>query len=690
MRFCLLFICCLCVSVLNAQIIPDSITIIRDQWGVPHIYAQTDAEVAYGFAWATAEDDFETIQKQLLPAKGLLGQVVGKEGAILDVVVHLLNARELTAERYEKDLSPEFIAVLEAYASGLNAYAAAHPQEILHRKLFPINGKDIIPSYVLGLALMSNMQEPLGQILEGGYPIQSEEHGSNAAAIAPHKTTTGETFLLINSHQPLEGLFSWYEAHLCSEEGWNILGATFPGGVTIFHGTNPHLGWAHTVNHPDFNDVYRLEMHPDRKFTYKYDDEWLALEPYPYKVRIRLLGFLPFGIKQKYYRSKYGITFKTKNGFFALRTTANQNIKAAEQWYQMNKASNYAEFREALEMQGINSTNIIYADKEGNIYYISNGLFPKRNPNFDWKEVLQGNTSATLWKKDFYPIDSLAQVENPPSGYVFNCNHTPFLSSGPGDNLDTTTIPITMGYQRPNELTNRGVRFDDLISKYKLLSYEDFKSIKYDQAYAQPMPAAPKLEPIFTLNPQKYPKISESIALLNQWDRVADIDSEGASIIVLVFYFLNEQVENPDSFRKGNEINEEVLVETLAKVQKYLKKHFGRINVPLGELQRHSRGNINIPMGGAPDVLAAIYSKQLSNGHLRPVVGESYIQMVRFSDEDVRIESINAYGSSNKKESPHYTDQMEMFTHQQLKAMTLDKEKVMEGAKRVYHPQARD
>ena len=671
---------------LYAQIVPDSITIIRDQWGVPHIYAQTDAEVAYGFAWVTAEDDFETIQKQLLPVKGLLGQVVGKEGAILDVVVHLLAARELTAERYEKDLSPEFIAVLEAYANGLNAYAAAHPQEILHRKLFPINGKDIIPSYVLGLALMSNIQEPLEQILEGGYPIHSEEHGSNAAAIAPHKTTTGETFLLINSHQPLEGLFSWYEAHLCSEEGWNILGATFPGGVTIFHGTNPHLGWAHTVNHPDFNDVYRLEMHPDRKFTYKYDNEWLELEPYPYKVRIRLLGFLPFGIKQKYYRSKYGVTFKTKNGFFALRTTANQNIKAAEQWYRMNKARNYSEFRKALEMQGINSTNIVYADKEGNIYYISNGLFPKRDLNIDWKEVVPGNTSATLWKDNFYPIDSLAQVKNPHSGYVFNCNHTPFLSSGPGDNPDTTAIPITMGYQRPNELTNRGVRFDHLISQYERLSYEDFKSIKYDQAYAQPMPAAIKLEPIFTLNPQKYPELSKSITLLNQWDRVADIDSEGASIMILVFYFLYEKLENPDSFLKGDEINEALLVETLTDVQKYLKKHFGSINIPLGELQRHSRGNINLPMGGAPDVLAAIYSEKLSNGHLRPVVGESYIQMVRFFDEGVKIESINAYGASNKEENPHYTDQMEMFTRQQLKEMTLDKERVMEGAKRTYHP----
>jgi len=689
MRYYLLFACLIVALNSSAQINPDSITIVRDEWGVPHIFAKTDAEVAYGFAWATAEDDFETMQKQLLPSKGLAGQVMGKDGARLDVVVHLLSARELTERRYERDLSPQFRKVLEAYADGANAYAAAHPKEVLHRKLFPISGRDIIPSYVLGLALMSSVQDPLGEILEGGYKQKAEapERGSNAAAVSPQKTTTGETFLLVNSHQPMEGIFSWYEAHLCSEEGWNMLGATFPGGVTLFHGTNEHLGWAHTVNHPDLTDVYRLEMHPEKKLTYRFDGQWLKLEPYHYKAKIRLLGILPVSAKQKFYQSKYGVTFETKNGFFALRTTANQNIRAAEQWYHLNKAQSFEEFRTAMDMQGINCTNIVYADKEGHIYYLGNGLFPKRSTNYEWEGVLPGDTSATLWTDEFYPADSLLQVIDPPSGYVFNCNHTPFLSSGPADNPDTTAIPPSMGYQRPDELTNRGARFDALIREYDQLSYEDFKRIKYDMGYMNPMVRVPKLEPIFSLNPRKYPHLSESIFLIRDWDRVTDVDSEEASVLLLAFYFLQERLEDIESFQKGDELDEAMLVEVLEEVQKHLKKHFGRINVPLGELQRHSRGAVSLPMAGGPDVLAAIYSEIVKGGHLRPVVGESYIQLVRYSEDGMKIESVNAYGASNRPDSPHYTDQMEMFTRQELKRMSLDREEVFEKAEQIYTPE---
>jgi acyl-homoserine-lactone acylase len=672
----------------NAQVKPENITIVRDAWGVPHIFAATDAEVAYGLAWATAEDDFKTVQQQLLPAKGLAGLAMGKEGAIMDVFVHLLGARKLAEEQYEEQLSAEFRVVLEAYAEGLNAFAREHPDEVLHRKLFPITGKEMIPSYVLGVALMSGVQEPLAEILEGGYEEKpaSEERGSNAVAIAPHKTTTGESFLLVNSHQPMEGLFSWYEAHLCSEEGWNILGATFPGGATIFHGVNEHLGWAHTVNHPDLTDVYRLEMHPEDKLRYRFDGQWLELEPYHYKARIRLLGLIPVGARQKFYKSKYGVAFKTDHGVFALRTTANQNIRAAEQWYHMNKAQNFADFRKALDLQGVTCTNIVYADREGHIYYLSNGLFPQRDEHYDWEGVLPGDTSATLWGGSYYPVDHLPQVKDPAAGYVFNCNHTPFLSSGPGEQPDSTLIPLTMGYQRINDMTNRGARFDALIRQYGQLSYEDFKEIKYDQSYETPMVAVPKFEPVFSLDEAQYPEIAAEIRLIRAWDREADAESEAASLVLLAFYYLYEELEGPDSFREGEALNEEMLVAALKHARKHLRKHFGSSRVPLGVLQQHRRGAVSLPMAGGPDVMAAIYSELEKDGRLRPIIGESYIQMARFSDKGVQIESVNAYGASNRPESPHYTDQMQLFATQQLKKMSLDREEVIKEAKRIYAP----
>ncbi len=673
-------------STLLAQPNPANITIARDEWGVPHIFAPTDAEVAYGFAWATAEDDFETLQKQVLPVKGLMGRVTGKAGARLDVAFHLLDVETLVDERYEQSLSPGFRKVLEGYAAGVNAYAERRPREVLHRKLFPITGQDIIKSYMLGMALMSGIDRELGNILGGKYKAPPQERGSNAFAIAPKKTVDGHTYLAINSHQPLEGMFSWYEAHLCSEEGWNILGATFPGGVTIFLGTNPHLGWGHTLNYPDFADVYALEMHPTEKGLYRFDGKWEKLEPYPTRARIKLLGLLTIGAKQKFYKSKYGVTFETPNGYFALRFPANRSIRGAEQWYRMNKATNLDEFREALRLQGVTCTNIVYADKEGHIYYISNGLFPKRNPRYDWQALLPGDTSATLWAGDYYPIDSLPQVLDPAAGYVYNCNHTPFLSSGKADNPRPESFPNTMGFQGLDGLTNRGVRLGALLEQARQIDYEDLKRIKYDQAYHNPMSSAPKLEPIFHLEPEKYPELAESIQLLRDWDRIAGEDSEAASILLLAYYYLLDNLKSRKSFKTGDELDESRLIDAIAHARSHLREHFGTTKVPLGQLQRHTRGEVDLPYGGGPDVLAAVGSRPYKDGRLRAYTGDSYIQMVRFTTDGPIIETVNAYGASAKPGNPHYTSQMELFVNQQLKPMTLEKERVLAEAVRVYRP----
>lgn len=672
------------------QIDPERITIVRDHWGVPHIFAPTDAEVAYGFAWATAEDDFRTVQEQLLPVRNLAGLVLGKSGAFMDVAVHLMDSKSIVAERYEQDLSPDFRAVLDGYAAGMNAYAAAHPKEVLHKKLFPVQPQEIVEIYILGMSLLSGIDRDLRAILEERLPVISTEEGrgSNAFAISKRKTKEDKTYLAINSHQPLEGMNSWYEAHLCSEEGWNILGAAFPGGVTIFVGSNPYLGWGHTVNHGDLADTYQLHMHPEEEDQYRFDGQWLTLEPYFIKARIKLLGLIPVGAKQKFYKSKYGVTFKTKQGVFALRFSANRDIRAAEQWYRMNKATDWASFRAALEMQAIISTNIVYADRDDHIFYVGNGRFPKRDPQYDWRGVLPGDTSATLWEDEYYPLDSLAQVLDPASGYVYNCNHSPFLSSAPADNPSPDKVPKTMSYRPAEVLTNRGARFAELIDQYDKIDYDDFKTIKYDVAYTNPLIAYPKLEPIFSLSAEKYPELRESIELLQQWDRAATLESRAASTFILALNYLlrHPELKGEGSLRSGTELDEAKIVEALHFTEAHLQKHFGVSQIPLAQLQRHTRGEVSLPMPGAPDVLAAIYSQTKKNGTIRPYVGDSYIQLARFSEEGVELETVNAFGASAKAGSAHYTDQMSLFSQQQLKTMTLDREKIFAEAERVYHP----
>ena len=694
-RFMKKFIClCLstvCGCILFSQINPENISIVRDEWGVPHIYGKTDAEVAYGLAWVTGEDDFRTFQEQFLPFRGLSGLSFGKKGVAMDILVHVIQSKEVVEEKYDTDVSPKFKSILEAYAEGINTYAKMHPSEVLNQALFPITPKDILQEYVLGMVLMSNIHQEIGKLIAGKLDdLEDAPRGSNAFAINGSRTKDGKTYLVVNAHQPLEGLLSWKEVHLCSEEGWNMLGGTFPGGVTVFHGTNENLGWAHTVNHPDHSDIYKLKMHPSKKLHYYLDGKLEKLEPYPFKAKIKLFNRIKVGKKFKFYKSKYGITFKTKKGFYAMRFSANKEIQAAEQWYHMNKASNLKEFKATFNGKGISCTNIVYADKTGQIYYLGNGRFPKRNKAYNWKGILPGDTSATLWTEDYYPIDSLVQVLNPKSGFVYNCNHTPFSSTGLADNPQPKNIPTTMGYLPPNYENNRSNRLFNLQKEADKMDYETFKQIKFDRTYNQPLDSAPKLEAIFHLPIDQHRALAPSLVLLKNWDRVADEDSKGATIFILAIYHLLKELGDEKHLRTGKLLTEAHLVKSLRHVQKYLLKHFNRIDVPLGQLQRHSRGNVNLPLGGGPDVLATIVSEPQKNGEIHAFAGESYIQFVQYSDEGVEIESINAFGTSAKAHSEHFTDQMELFTHQQLKPMTLDRTTIFSNAKRIYHPGALD
>lgn len=412
----------------SAQINPANITIARDSFGVPHIFAPTDAEVAYGLAWAHAEDDFNTLQLVVLSGKAKLGTALGKKGAEADYVANLLRCRQLVDEQWHT-ISPDFVALIKGYVQGLNDYAKTHPREIKYKQAFPFDEKEYLTATVFSLSIFCGVDKILPRILEGniGSIPGFSSQGSNAFVFHPSKTSTGEAFLCINAHQPVEGPTAFYEAHLQSDQGWNILGGLFPGGCLIFHGTNENLGWAHTVNNPDKIDVYQLQMNPADKNQYKFDGEWLNLEVK--KAKLKVKG-IPFTVSRKVYWSKYGATVKTKQGVFTIRLPANMDCKALEEWYRMNKAKKFTEFYQALTMTSLPMFNIVYADRYDTIFYISNAKLPIRNPDpqYNWGNLLPGNTSATLWTK-FKPVSALPQYINPGSGYLFNTNHSPFLAT---------------------------------------------------------------------------------------------------------------------------------------------------------------------------------------------------------------------------------------------------------------------
>ncbi len=660
------------------------VTIYRDQWGVPHIHGLTDEDVAYGLAWVSCEDDFITIQEQLLAVKGNLGQVKGRDGALADFAIQFMGIRDY-ARRNMHTLSDATQKLIRGYVNGANAYILAHPESVLSSTIYPIEDYDLVTGYLMGMVEISGASSDLRKLADGSIVKELHtglEKGSNAIAISARITDERETFLAVNSHQPMEGWYSWYEAHLVSDEGMNILGGTFPGGATIFHGVNEYLGWAQTVNHADFSDIYKLVMHPEKKFYYEMDGDYFPLKRKVIRAWVKLWGPIQIPITRNIYESKFGITFRIGEDFYAWRYQAREAVKSIEQWYAMNRARNFDEFKAALNINGIACTNIVYADAADNIYYISNGIQPKRSPEYNWQSVLPGNTRKTLWTDEYWPVDSLPQVLNPSSGYVFNTNNTPFSSSADDENPVYEERFGPMGYKHPCEENNRSLRLQELLDGNSHLSYREFLNIKFDQTYPISLRADPyDEETLLQLDPLTHDSIRTAIDILASWDRNTNKENRGAALFLLarerlrLSYIRNGQVEDQDYAGAISKAGQELLAK------------FGRMDVPLGEIQRHRRADVDLPLGGGSDVLAAIYCREDDDGRYRAFSGESYIMMARFGENELPVlETINAYGARNLSDNPHYTDQMQLFVNQQLKSMTLDMDVVKAAAVEQYHP----
>ena len=690
-KFAALLLFVICSMNMQAQLINnpiinvDKINIARDSFGVPHIFAPTDPEVAYGIAWAHAEDDFTTIQTLLLTGKGQLATYLGKKGAPVDFVVGLLNTKATVQAQIGK-MDPKFLALIKGYLMGLEAYANAHPKEILNKHVFPITIEEYLSATVFSVAVFCGVDKTLPKILNGSIPQLAgfTGEGSNAFAIHANKSTTGENMLVINAHQPIEGATSFYEAHLQSEEGWNILGGLFPGAPLIFHGVTPNLAWAHTVNFQDKIDVFQLQTDKSHPGEYKVDDNWLPLQKR--KIKLKIKG-VPFPIFKTVYNSIYGPTVATPDGkYFSMRLPSLMDAGAMQQWYAMNKANNFTDFKKALEQNHLPMFNIMYADNKDTIFYISNGKMPYRNADtaYHWNSTVPGNTMATLWTK-FKPLSELPQQLNPASGYLFNTNHSPFLATDVQYNLDPKKYDVNDGYETYHN--NRSQRAKDLIDPLNKISYADIKRIKFDRSLPTKIlyPYGFTADSMFLVDENNYPALANIITTLKKWDHAAVAESKGAAIYNIAYYLVPQVMEG----RKNDKLTIQEAVVVYEKIDEYLKKNFGRADIVLGDLQKLVRGDESWPQGGMPDVLAAVMSESYKNGTRKMNSGDAYINIVRFPKDGSlpHIESINTFGASMHKESPHFADQRAMYQAQVLKPMTLDKNVVLKNAEKVYHPE---
>lgn len=666
-----------------SQINPDRIEIIRDNYCVPHIYAPSDAEVAYGFAWAQAEDHFKLIQEGYLAGNGLLGKLIGLKGAGADFLTQLIQSEE-TVDKYYNTLDKKFIALAEAFAEGLNAYAKKYPEQILEKKLFPLTVKKLLRYTQLQLFISNEADKLVSGIVNNSlswpYKIEEDSKGSNLLAISRNRTGSDETFLAINTHQPLEGPTSWYEAHLVSKEGTNIIGAAFPGTPCILTGANEYLGWTHTVNYPDKADVFALQMHPKKKDVYLVDGKPYKLVKFKAKLTLKFLG-INIPIKKKFYKSIYGPTLKNKTGVYSVRTPSTTNITAIEQWWKMNKATNFSEFYEALEMKALPGYNIGYADRNDTIFYISNGKIPIRAEGYDWRDVVPGNTLETLWDT-YYDIKDLPQVVKPKSGFVYNANHSPFKSSSEADNPIAENFAKEMNYETYDN--NRSTRLLQLLEEEERIDYKRFKRIKYDHQLPTPLQYNyMDLNPLFDMRAADYPEVGTLLIDIQNWDRITNPTSYGAGAYASLYYQLT-----PFYYQLGKDrvFTKEALYKALKITKDHLKTYFNAERIQLGEFQKLVRGNKELPIYGLPDVVTAMKGQPYKDGKIKITHGESYIGLVRFTPTKTYFESVISFGNSRRPESPHYTDQMELYSNFETKTMSFDRSDVMKTAKRVYAP----
>lgn len=667
--------------------------ISRDEFGVPHIHGKTDPDVAFGVAYAHAEDDFSTLQDVVAMTRGRYGAIAGQDGAGVDFAYHFIGARE-TAHRHYGELPADVRAVLDGYASGLNRYAEQHAGEIKLGRLFPVNGEDIAAGFALRQPFFFGLDRVLGPLAKGepqlpehgssltgaaptnltkgggdqmvpdpAMPLPlpmgsvAESSGSNAFAVTPQRAGDGVTRLISNSHQPYHGGVAWYELEIDSDSGWHFAGATFPGSPYPFLGHNENLGWTNTVNRPDLIDLYKLDANADAT-QYKLDGKWVQLEKQRVWLPVRF-GPLVLPIPRTVWRAAQGPAMVTPSGVYALRYAGIDSIESLEQYYRITKAQDFAQWQKAMALQGIPATNFIYADKAGNIADWYNAAIPDRKAGPDWRHAVSGSDSNLIWKGPI-PFASYPHLINPASGFLFNSNNTPLVAAGPGSELNPATIPAIWGVE--TDMTNRARRAVKLLSEPGPITRDRLYGIKFDTGYEREGYVAYMLDGITKLDLRGEPSLQKAQALLATWDLKADGKGKADALAVMV---LEEAMSASYGLRPMPDPKTE-----LAKAAAHLTKYFGRIDPPLGEVIRIRQGKVDLPDDGGGDTLRAATAWNVdSDGRLSVKHGDSFVMWIEWGkDGVVHSQSIQPYGAATTRPNdPHYADQAALFVKHQFK-----------------------
>ena len=655
----------------------------RDIWGVPHVYGETDADAAFGLAYAHAEDDFKNIAENMYLYRAQMGLRDGISGAVQDYLIKVLKIRENIDENYLIDLDENVRKVIEAYAAGINYWMIKNPEnEYSH--FFPVTEKDIVAGFAIQNLFFSGVVSSIEKLQREAeikeeytslYRNQQFVTGSNVLAVNSNKTEDKSTRIIINSHQPLEGPLAWYEAHIKSDEGWNMMGGLFPGSPFIFVGFNENIAWGFTVNKPDLSDSYELTINPNNEDQYLLDGEWIDFTKETIKLPVKIFGPIKWTVERDAKYSQHGPVLEVGDKSYALRFSGMKDIKQVNQWYAMNKSQSIADWISAMKKRSIVSFNGVFADKEGNIFFLHNSSSPLRKEGLDWSNTIDGTRSDLIWD-EYVEFEKIPQIKNPSSGWLASTNQDPFKVTNEMDNLSAKDFSPTLGLQ--TRMTNRAYRSIELFDSYSSINEQDFDDIKFDNKYSVQSRSYKYISKIFEIDFET-DELNYAKNVLRDWDLSTNFDNTSAALGVCVLS--NEWISE-----QGQRIPQDPEISFRDCVTE-LNETYGKVDPKWSERNFIVRGQKKISVQGGPDVLRAIYGRNDNEGDLKAAGGDGlYIHVSWDKDKKQQSKSIHQYGSATQDNtSIHFDDQMNLYVNEVYKPTFYDSELLDKNTSKVYY-----
>jgi len=694
----------------------QQVSIIRDNWGIPHVYGKSDADAVFGLLYAQCEDDFKRVEMNYVEKLGRLSEVNGEKDLYNDLQIRMIIDSTDAIKDFQN--SPPWLKkLLHAYADGINYYLYKHPavKPALLTRFQPwypllwtdgsIGAIDVADITVAELKSFYSGQPSVIAAVAHKEDIDPLPGGSNGFAIAPAKTVSGNAILYINPHVTF---YFRPEVAVQSEEGLHAYGAVTWGQFFVYQGFNEHCGWMHTSSYSDVADAYIEKVSKqNNELVYEYDKKFKPVTQKQIILKYLLNGSMLTKTITTYY-THHGPVMAKRNGNWISVRANNRSIKGIIQSWERTKAKGFDDFKKSMELLANTSNNTVYADDKGNIAYWHGNFMPKRDAKYNWSKPVDGSTSATEWN-GLHSLNELIQVHNPATGWIQNCNSTPFTVSG-SSSPRKENFPV---YMAPNGENFRGINAAKILSITNQYTIDKVIASGWNSHLAAFDVLLPALFKAYESekNNSAYQSLDAAVKLLVNWNRNSSETSvattvaiEWAQKIWPVIIKGTGPDDTPDQVEKTKRFaataSPAILLKPLATALEDLTKKFGSWQKPWGEINRYQRlsGDLtekfddtkpSLPDGFAASTwgcLPSFVSRTYAGTNLRyGYNGNSFICAVEFGKK-IQAKSLLAGGESGDINSKHFGDQALMYTKGQFKEVLFYKEDVLKHMEKSYHP----